>query len=61
MKKPTPLQIKQSRIMLRARIKFTHKCLMKLAFNNSLICDKMSSAADIHSIFTPICPNYSLN
>lgn len=61
MKKPTSLQIKQSKIRLAAKIKFTHKCLMKLAFNNSLIEDKISSAADIHTIFTPICPNYSLN
>jgi len=55
------LKRKQNKIMLAARIRFTHKCLMKVALNNILTTDRLTAAADNHTIFTPIAPNYSLN
>jgi len=54
------LKRKQNAIMLAARIRFTQKCLMKVALNNVLTTDRLT-AADNHTIFTPIAPNYSLN
>jgi len=54
------LKRKQNKIMLAARIRFTHKCLMKVALNNVLTTDRLPSAEN-HTIFTPIAPNYSLN
>lgn len=56
------LKRKQNAIMLAARIRFTHKCLMKLALNNVLSTDRTpSSAADLRTPFIPFAPNYSLN
>jgi len=50
-----------NKVMESARIRFTRKCLVKIVLNNELITDKIASAADLHTIFTPIAPNYSLN
>lgn len=55
------LKRKQNTAMLKARIRFTHKCLMKLALNGVINTDKQGFSAELHSIFTPIAPNYSLN
>lgn len=53
--------LKANKVMELARIRFTRKCLVKIVLNNELITDKIASAADLHTIFTPIAPNYSLN
>jgi len=55
------LKRKQNSIMAAARIRFTHKCLMKIALNSVLTGDRIASAAEIHNVFIPFAPNYSLN
>lgn len=40
------LKRKQKSLMLAARIRFTHKCLMKMALNNVLTGDRIASTAE---------------
>lgn len=55
------LKTKQNRLMIAAQIRFTRKCLIKMADNNSLLGYNLGSPADLIPILKPICLNYSLN
>jgi len=59
--KDKELKTKQSRIMLAAQIRFTRKCLIANAINNSLLGYNLGFAADLLPTSKPICLNYSLN